>query len=158
MGPWTIRALRHARRRGSARWRSRVLHGDEWRTRSRDNRLSVAGCELPLTTFCVTITGEQLAVAGGLGGSMSDLAQDLGNGWRGRSLECSGHEDHPPTGLTGIRRRTRRRWVAGSKDVSLRGPSPAEYCGAPCWSLEGMPPWPTLTVVLRSWSRTRTLP
>ena len=27
--------------------RSRVLHGEEWGTRSRDNRLSVAGCELP---------------------------------------------------------------------------------------------------------------
>jgi len=47
----------------------------------------------------------------------------------------------------------------GSEMTSRRGVAvPAEYCGAPCWSLEGIPPWPTLTVVLRYWSRTTTLP
>jgi hypothetical protein len=36
--------------------------------------------------------------------------------------------------------------------------SPRNTVASTCWSLEGIPPWPTLTVVLRYWSRTRTLP
>jgi len=34
----------------------------------------------------------------------------------------------------------------------------AQYCGNYLWSLEGINPWPILTVVLRYWTRTRTPP
>jgi hypothetical protein len=47
--------------------------------------------------------------------------------------------------------RSERRLAGGSL-------SPRNTVASTCWSLEGIPPWPTLTVVLRYWSRTRTLP
>jgi len=60
--------------------------------------------------------------------------------------------------LTGIPPTAARRLVAGPKDVSQGVPVPRNTVASTCWSLEGICPWPTLTVVLRYWSRTRTLP
>ena len=64
----------------------------------------------------------------------------------------------PSYRLTGIPPTAARRLVAGPKDVSQGSLSPRNTVASTCWSLEGIPPWPTLTVVLRYWSRTRTLP